>query len=114
MVASAATPSISMIDLFEQLMAAVWNRWQAPTSRSASSDSVLLGRAVIDDGREGARVGIPREKRVEHMLVLGRTGSGKSSLLRHLAAQDIQHDDGFVQIDLHGDTTPAILRLLAA
>jgi energy-coupling factor transporter ATP-binding protein EcfA2 len=103
-----------MIDFFEQLVAAIWNRWRAPASRIASSDSVLLGRAVTEDGREGARVGISREKRVEHMLVLGRTGSGKSSLLRHLAAQDIQHDDGFVQIDLHGDTTPAILRLLAA
>jgi energy-coupling factor transporter ATP-binding protein EcfA2 len=103
-----------MIDFLEQLMAALWNRWQTPRATALPADGVLFGRAVIDDGGQGPSVGISREKRAEHMLVLGRTGSGKSSLLRHLAAQDIRHDDGFVQIDLHGDTTPAILRLLAA
>jgi len=103
-----------MIDFLEQLIAAAWNRLHAGPAPSAPPDAVLLGRAVSDDTGQGPLVGLPRDKRAEHVLVLGRTGSGKSSFLRHLAAQDVQHDDGFVQIDLHGDATPAVLRLLAA
>jgi hypothetical protein len=104
-----------MIDFFEQLVASIWNRLHTrPTSTTPARDAVGLGHSVTDDGGIGAVVTLSREKRAEHVLVLGRTGSGKSSLLRHLAAQDIQHDDGFVQIDLHGDATPAVLRLLAA
>jgi energy-coupling factor transporter ATP-binding protein EcfA2 len=52
-------------------------------------------------------------RRTEHIAILGKTGSGKSSLLRSLCAQDIAHDRGFVYFDLHGDTTPFILRRVA-
>src|SRR5262249_8206732 len=45
---------------------------------------------------------LPRQKRAEHIAVLGRTGSGKSSLLRHFMRQDVEADFGFVVFDLHG------------
>lgn len=47
------------------------------------------------------------------MAILGRTGTGKSSLLRYLASQDIASGRGFLFFDLHGDATPLLLQLLS-
>src|SRR5580693_7243158 len=49
-----------------------------------------------------------------HVAVLGKSGAGKSSLLKYIAQQDIDADRGFVYFDLHGDATPFLLRSLAA
>ena len=103
-----------MITWLDQLIAGVWNRIAVPAASVDVRGGVHLGRVVTDGRGAGAPVVIPHGKRAEHMLVLGRTGSGKSSLLRHMTAQDIEHDFGFVHIDLHGDTTPAVLRMIAA
>jgi hypothetical protein len=46
--------------------------------------------------------------------VLGKSGSGKSSLLKYMSQQDIEADRGFVYFDLHGDATPFLLRSIAA
>ena len=56
---------------------------------------------------------IPQIKRAEHMAILGRTGTGKSSLLRFMASQDIACGRGFLFFDLHGDATATLLHLLA-
>ncbi|HVE70656.1 MAG TPA: hypothetical protein VNI54_04750 [Thermoanaerobaculia bacterium] len=40
---------------------------------------------------------------LQHTLVLGATGSGKSSLLEHLAQYHVREQRGFTLIDLHGD-----------
>src|SRR5260370_3335577 len=47
--------------------------------------------------------------RTEHISILGKTGSGKTSLIKHLISQDIFSDRGFCVIDLHGDLTPYVL-----
>jgi energy-coupling factor transporter ATP-binding protein EcfA2 len=39
----------------------------------------------------------------QHTLILGATGSGKSSLLETLALYHLRHKQGFALIDLHGD-----------
>jgi hypothetical protein len=49
-----------------------------------------------------------------HLAVLGKTGTGKSSLLRHLMRQDIAQDRGFLVLDIHGELTPFILRTINA
>jgi hypothetical protein len=48
-----------------------------------------------------------------HIAVIGKSGSGKSSLLKHMAQQDIEADRGFVYFDLHGDATPFLLCSIA-
>jgi ABC-type phosphate/phosphonate transport system ATPase subunit len=55
--------------------------------------------------RLGSRVVIPQNRRAEHIALLGKTGSGKSFLLRSLAKQDIEAGRGFAYFDLHGDAT---------
>jgi hypothetical protein len=53
-------------------------------------------------------------KRPEHLAILGKTGTGKSSLLQYLCAQDIRADRSFIFLDLHGDATPTLAGLVAA
>jgi len=59
------------------------------------------------------KVSISTTRRTEHIAILGKTGTGKSSILRSFCAQDIAADRGFVFFDLHGDATPYILRQVA-
>ncbi|HUX89018.1 MAG TPA: type IV secretion system DNA-binding domain-containing protein [Chloroflexota bacterium] len=47
--------------------------------------------------------GIKREDRFSHMYIIGKTGTGKSTLLETLALQDLAHGNGFALIDPHGD-----------
>jgi len=56
---------------------------------------------------------VSQTRRKEHIAILGKTGTGKSSLLRSICAQDISAGHGFVFFDLHGDATPSILRRVA-
>ena len=52
--------------------------------------------------------------RSEHVAIVGKTGTGKSSLLRYFLSQDIAARKGFVCIDLHGDLTPFVISEIAA
>lgn len=47
--------------------------------------------------------GITPSDRLLHSYLIGKTGTGKSSLLETLAAQDIARGNGFALIDPHGD-----------
>src|SRR5438270_5341233 len=47
--------------------------------------------------------------RHQHLYVLGKTGTGKSTLLRNLILQDIAAGEGIGLIDPHGDLATDIL-----
>lgn len=47
--------------------------------------------------------GIRHADRFFHMYVVGKTGTGKSHLLRTIIEQDLRNDEGFALIDPHGD-----------
>lgn len=49
------------------------------------------------------RFGIKNDDRLFHLYVIGKTGTGKSTLMETLAQQDIQHGHGVCVIDPHGD-----------
>jgi ABC-type phosphate/phosphonate transport system ATPase subunit len=74
--------------------------------------SLDLGVRVIDGDVTRRHVKLSNVRRAEHIAVLGKTGTGKSSLLRHLSQQDIEADRGFLYFDLHGDATPFLLRTI--
>jgi Helicase HerA, central domain len=102
-----------MISFFEQLFSYAWNRMVAKPAHPTNPNSLSLGFQVVDGRPTSSRMVIPQIKRAEHMAILGRTGTGKSSLLRYLASQDITSGRGFLFFDLHGDATPILLQLLA-
>src|SRR2546430_13293481 len=49
----------------------------------------------------------------KHMAILGTTGSGKNWLVRSLISQHITSGRGLCLIDLHGDLTLILRRLLS-
>ena len=101
--------------MIEKLIAAVWNRLAASNKSTAEQGSGLdLGFQVMDGEVLRHRARLPQSKRAEHLAILGKTGQGKSYFLRHLAGQDVARGQGFVFFDLHGDTMPFLLRLIAA
>jgi hypothetical protein len=101
--------------MIERLITSTWNRLVAPRNRNQETGSRLdLGFQVIDGEVQRSRAYLPDSKRCEHAAILGKTGQGKSFFLRHLSGQDVRNRSGFVFFDLHGDTMPFLLRLVAA
>ncbi len=56
--------------------------------------------------------GIYQPDRLFHLYLLGKTGSGKSTVLKNLMYQDIHHNRGICVFDLHNDLIPSILEHL--
>ena len=55
------------------------------------------------------RFGIRRRDRRAHMYLIGKTGTGKSTLLQNLVQQDIQNGEGLALLDPHGDLIEKLL-----
>ncbi|TSC72412.1 MAG: hypothetical protein G01um101438_496 [Parcubacteria group bacterium Gr01-1014_38] len=53
--------------------------------------------------------GIKRDDRRRHLYVIGKTGSGKTTVLENMAIQDIQHGEGLAVVDPHGDFATTML-----
>jgi len=54
--------------------------------------------------RSGGRLfGIRRADRLPHIYVIGKTGTGKSTLFETLMRQDLENGEGFALLDPHGD-----------
>jgi len=103
-----------MIRFLEQLIAALFNRLRGRRGEARSGGGTLdLGFRVVDGQTTRRRVTLTNVRRTMHIAVLGKTGSGKSSLLRYLAEQDIQADRGFLYFDVHGADT-LLLRAINA
>jgi hypothetical protein len=104
-----------MKTLIENFIARGWNRVVVPANRNRETGTRLdLGFQVIDGEVKRTRAYVLDSKRCEHLAILGKTGQGKSYFLRYLSSQDIRDRHGFVFFDLHGDTMPFLLRLVAA
>lgn len=71
-----------------------------------------LGRAF--DRADGQLFGIRSKDRLQHVLCLGQTGTGKSTLLRTMAIQDAAVGTGFCLIDPHGDLAFDVFRNIDA
>jgi energy-coupling factor transporter ATP-binding protein EcfA2 len=104
-----------MIRFLEQFIAATWNRLIV-RRRGARFEggSLNLGFRVVDEEVTRRRVTLTTQDRMRHVVVLGKTGSGKSFLLRHMSEQDIEKDRGFIYFDLHGDATPFLMQVINA
>lgn len=97
--------------VIKRILRAAWN--QIRIRRRPKTYPLNLGLLVSDGEVTRTPITMSDARRTEHIAILGKTGSGKSSLLRSLCAQDIANDRGFVYFDLHGDATPFILRRVA-
>lgn len=56
------------------------------------------------------KFGIKDADRLRHIYVIGKTGVGKSTLLKNMAISDIERGNGLCVIDPHGDVAIELLR----
>lgn len=66
----------------------------------------MIGTAYSRYGKQS--FGIRLADRMQHIYILGQTGTGKSTLLYHLMRQDVGQGHGFCLIDPHGDLSGQI------
>ncbi|MEK7146748.1 MAG: DUF87 domain-containing protein [Patescibacteria group bacterium] len=75
-----------------------------------SSGGVLIGESVFRG--QTKPVYIQNEDRERHLYLIGQTGTGKSTLMTNLIAQDIKNGQGVAIIDPHGDLVNSIIGMI--
>ncbi len=73
-------------------------------------ETAYIGNRSVWGGEEP--FGISRAARRQHLYAIGKTGTGKSTLLRNLILQDIEAGRGVGLIDPHGDLAEEILECI--
>ena len=68
------------------------------------TDNTILGLRLGDQ-----LIALTLNDRRRHTLVIGKTGVGKSTVLRNMAVQDIAEGRGFALLDPHGDIAEELL-----
>src|SRR5690242_4076463 len=95
----------------ESALAGLINRLAQPRTPK-SIDGLELGRAKNPQGRSYP-IRMPLDRRSEHMVVLGKTGMGKTNFLENLARQHMSRGEGFAFFDYHGDAVRDLMEVAA-
>jgi type IV secretory pathway TraG/TraD family ATPase VirD4 len=73
---------------------------------------IHIGRV---DFRNDERVfGIKSEDRFSHVYMIGKTGTGKSTLIESMARQDLEQGRSFALVDPHGDLVERVMARVSA
>src|SRR5258707_13193513 len=76
-------------------------------------DNSITYFAQTNFRNEQKTFGIKKADRRAHMYIIGKTGTGKSTLLETLIRQDIENGDGLALLDPHGDLVEKVLMAAA-
>ncbi len=76
------------------------------------SDITFFGETTFRNARR--KFGIKRDDRRRHFYTIGKTGMGKTVLLKNMAIQDIQSGEGMGFIDPHGEASDELLDFVPA
>ncbi len=86
------------------------NAKKAPAPVNTPQQGVLLGHNVYRG--VDTKIFIEREDRTRHTYIIGRTGTGKTELLKNMAIQDIRNGEGVCIVDPHGDLVEDVLQYI--
>ncbi|MEK7160969.1 MAG: DUF87 domain-containing protein, partial [Patescibacteria group bacterium] len=70
--------------------------------------------AETDFRNQKRRFGIKADDRRRHIYIVGKTGTGKTTLLENIAIQDIQNGNGVAIVDPHGEFAEKMLDFVPA
>lgn len=84
----------------------------APLGAAKNNDGVYLGTNSYRGQTTDVFLG--KEDRVRHCYVIGQTGTGKTTILKNMAIQDIQNRNGICFVDPHGNDIEDILANIPA
>ncbi len=113
--------SIKEITSLMHLPSRTENARSAPQLKSAKSGSApapigLPGQGTLlginNDRGVKTETYIMKEDRLRHFYTIGQTGTGKTTLLKNMIAQDILAGDGVCFIDPHGTDIQDILKVI--
>lgn len=83
----------------------------APLSMKTNQNlDVVFGRNTY--GNSDIKVGLTDDDRSRHVYILGQTGSGKSTIMFHMAKDDINKGRGIAMLDPHGDLAEDLLNTI--
>ncbi len=83
---------------------------QVDGPRNIPDQGLLLGYNIFRGIKKPIRIN--QDDRRRHIYMLGQTGTGKTTLLKNLALQDMLNGNGFAFIDPHGDIADGILSMV--
>jgi type IV secretory pathway TraG/TraD family ATPase VirD4 len=86
-------------------------KWQefkmAAAPHNLPDDGLLLGYNIFRGEKRPVR--ITRDDRRRHFYAIGKSGTGKSTILEYMIRQDLQNGEGVCVVDPHGDLVEAVL-----
>lgn len=83
---------------------------QVDGPRNISEKGLMLGYNLFRGTKK--RINLDPEDRRRHVYAVGQTGTGKSTLLKNMALQDMLNGEGFAFIDPHGDVAEELLSMV--
>ncbi len=79
-------------------------------SKKANLGAITLGRVCFRSERRKVQLGLDARRR--HLYVLGKTGMGKTTMLKNIAISDISNGRGIAIVDPHGDLAEELLNYI--
>jgi hypothetical protein len=105
-----------MFNFLEHLFVSILNRMLGRSKRSGEKPKgmLTLGFRVVEGQITNRPVQVSQRLRAMHTAVFGKSGSGKTSFIKNVCAEEIRAGRGLFVLDLHGDLTPFLMGTLAA
>ena len=79
-------------------------------NREPDEKNSITPIGITDYRNQRIRFGIKDKDRLQHIYVIGKSGTGKTTLLQSMALSDMLHGNGFAIIDPHGDVAEKLVR----
>jgi hypothetical protein len=86
------------------------NSKTAPAPAQIPTEGLFLGSSDYRGIKRQVFIG--KEDRMRHVYIIGKTGTGKSELLKAMILQDIKEGKGLCFMDPHGDAIEDLLKLI--
>ncbi len=77
---------------------------------SINEEVTILGRTTFRDKR--VEFGIKTDDRRRHVYLIGKTGSGKTTMMENMVVEDIRAGRGVGVVDPHGDFAERLLKFI--